>query len=161
MSAPLRPFFEYWPELESSLGFLALGDFPTPIERLDRIAPGALSTAGETYVKRDDASSPIYGGNKVRTLEALLGQARREGKHTIIATGAYGSNHSVATVLHARRAGFRSGVALFPQPASGTAAANLRVSCTLADEVTDLLHWSLLPLFIWQREHASRRGSSR
>jgi D-cysteine desulfhydrase len=157
VSAPLRPFFECWPELESSLGFLALGDFPTPIERLDRIAPGALGLGGETYVKRDDASSPIYGGNKVRTLEALLGQARREGKDTIVATGAYGSNHSVATVLHARRAGFRSGVALFPQPLSATAAANLRVSATLADEVTDLLHWSTLPLFIWRRERASRR----
>lgn len=160
VSAPCRPFFEYWPELESSLGFLALGDFPTPIERLDRVVGGALGRAGETYVKRDDLSSPIYGGNKVRTLEALLGQARREGKQTIVATGAYGSNHAVATVLHARRAGFQSGVALFPQPASATAAANLRVSCSLADEVTDLLHWSLLPLFIWRRERASRRDSA-
>jgi D-cysteine desulfhydrase len=153
----VRPVFELWPELEPSLGFLALGDFPTPIERLDDIVSAVRGVAGETYVKRDDLSSPVYGGNKVRTLEALFGQARREGKPTIVATGAYGSNHSVATVLHARRAGLRSVVALFPQPFSETAAANLRVSATVADEVVDLLHWSLLPYAIWQRERVSRR----
>ena len=81
MSAASRPLFDIWPALERDLGFLALGDFPTPIERLDRIAFGAAGLAGETYVKRDDLSSPVYGGNKVRTLEALLGQARREGKN--------------------------------------------------------------------------------
>ena len=160
-SAPtssVRPIFEYWPALERSVGFLGLGDFPTPIERLDRLAVGAHGLAGETYVKRDDLSSPVYGGNKVRTLEALFGQARREGQHTIVATGAYGSNHSVATVLHAHRVGFRSAVVLFPQPPSVTAAANLRVSVGLADEVTDLLHWSVLPFAIWQRERASRQN---
>ncbi|HWO11548.1 MAG TPA: pyridoxal-phosphate dependent enzyme [Polyangiaceae bacterium] len=156
MSAASRPLFDIWPALERDLGFLALGDFPTPIERLDRIAFGAAGLAGETYVKRDDLSSPVYGGNKVRTLEALLGQARREGKGTIVATGAYGSNHSVASVLHARRVGFRTAAMLFPQPYSATALENLRVSVALADEVTDLLHWSLLPFAIWRRERAAR-----
>jgi D-cysteine desulfhydrase len=137
-----RPLFELWPRLEAELGFLPLGDFPTPIERLDLTAGGA---GAEVYVKRDDASSPLYGGNKVRTLEALLGQARRQANTHVIAAGAYGSNHAVATLLHARRAGFRVGVALFPQPCSQTAADNLRVSVTQADEIVDLAHWSLLP----------------
>ena len=158
MSLPVppgpRPLFQIWPELEHDLGFLALGDFPTPLEPLAGLAPGA-GLGGETYVKRDDASAAIYGGNKVRTLEALLGQARREGKSTIVATGAYGSNHSVATALHARRAGFRSQVALFPQPYSQTAMENLRVSLTQADEVTDLLHWSVLPAWMWWRARAA------
>jgi pyridoxal-phosphate dependent enzyme len=157
MRSESRPLFQFWPELDYALGFLALGDFPTPIERLDRIVATGDGIGGDTYVKRDDLSSGLYGGNKVRTLEALLGQARREEKPLVIATGAYGSNHAVATVLHARRAGFRSGVALFPQPYSETAMANLRVSVTQADEVTDLLHWSTLPLAIWRRRHAARR----
>jgi D-cysteine desulfhydrase len=156
MSSETRPLFEIWPELEPILGFLALGDFPTPIERLDRFVRDGARAPSDTYVKRDDLSSSLYGGNKVRTLEPLFGQARREGKSTLVATGAYGSNHAVATVLHARRAGFRSGIALFPQPYSETAQANLRVSVTQADEVQDLLHWSTLPYAIWQRTRAGR-----
>jgi D-cysteine desulfhydrase len=152
-----RPLFQIWPELEDAVGFLALGDFPTPVERLDRIVSVGHAISGDVYVKRDDLSSPVYGGNKVRTLEPLLGQARRQGNPLVIATGAYGSNHAVATALHARRVGFRTGVALFPQPYSETAMANLRVSVTQADEVTDLMHWSALPFAIWQRRIAAKR----
>jgi 1-aminocyclopropane-1-carboxylate deaminase/D-cysteine desulfhydrase-like pyridoxal-dependent ACC family enzyme len=153
-----RPLFEIWPELEAQLGFLALGDFPTPIERLDRFVAAGDPLASNTYVKRDDLSSSLYGGNKVRTLEPLLGQARRENRSLVFATGAYGSNHAVATALHTRRAGFRAGVALFPQPCSATAIANLRVSVTQSDEIVDLPHWSLLPWFMWRRARDARRG---
>jgi pyridoxal-phosphate dependent enzyme len=157
MASETRPVFQIWPELESAVGFLALGDFPTPVELLDRIVTIRGAISGDVYVKRDDLSSSVYGGNKVRTLEPLLGHARRQGHSLVIATGAYGSNHAVATALHARRVGFRTGVALFPQPCSETAMANLRVSVTQADEVTDLLHWSALPFAIWQRRFAGKR----
>lgn len=152
MPPETRPFFAIWPALEAQLGFLALGDFPTPIERLDRLGGAGAAISGETFVKRDDLSSPLYGGNKVRTLEPLLGQARRDGASLVVATGAYGSNHAVASVLHARPAGFRTAVALFPQPRSETAMANLRVSVTQADEIVDLPHWSALPWFMWRRQ---------
>ncbi len=158
MSSDRRPLFEIWPQLEPELGFQPLGDFPTPIEPLARLVPELGSAAGESYVKRDDQSSPVYGGNKVRTLEPLLGHARRQGRRSVLATGAYGSNHAVATVLHAERAGFRSGVMLFPQPFSETAMANLRVSITHADSVTDVLHWSTLPLAIWRARRQASPG---
>jgi D-cysteine desulfhydrase len=157
MSPNRRPLFDFWPRLEPELGFSPLGDFPTPVEPLSRLVPG-LEGWGETFVKRDDLSSPVYGGNKVRTLEPLFGQALREGRKSVFATGAYGSNHAVATVLHAPRAGLRSGVMLFPQPYSEAARVNLRVSATYADEVVNLLHWSLLPFAIW-RLARGRRGT--
>lgn len=157
MRAPdRRPLFDIWPQLEPQLGFSPLGEFPTPVESLSGLVPG-LQGWGETYVKRDDLSSPVYGGNKVRTLEPLFGQARREGRQCVFATGAYGSNHAVATVLHAPRAGLRPGVMLFPQPFSQTARLNLRVSATHADEVVNLLHWSLLPYAMWRLGRAGRR----
>lgn len=158
MSAPVRPLFQIWPALEPGLGFSALGDFPTPIEHFDRVVPAEAGAWGETYVKRDDLSSPLYGGNKVRTLEPLFGHVRRAGQLAVVATGAYGSNHAVATVLHAKRLGFRAAVALFPQPWSETAMANLRVSMTHADEVTDLPHWSVLPFEIWRRSRQARQA---
>src|SRR6187402_3442300 len=94
LSVPERPLFELWP---------ALVEFPTPIEPLLRLVPSLGAAARDAHVKRDDLSSPVYGGNKVRTLEPLFGQALREGKSWVAATGAYGSNHAVASVLHAAR----------------------------------------------------------
>ncbi|HEU4579275.1 MAG TPA: pyridoxal-phosphate dependent enzyme [Polyangiaceae bacterium] len=144
-----RPLFELFPRLEVHAGFSILGDFPTPVEPLQALAPGLGSAAADCYVKRDDLSSAIYGGNKVRTLEALFGQAQREGKQWVAATGAYGSNHAVATVLHGARLGFRCATLLFPQPASETARANLEVSIARSDRLISLPHWSCLPAGAW------------
>jgi D-cysteine desulfhydrase len=152
-----RPLFEFFPGLEPHAGFSALGDFPTPVEPLQQLAPELGKRAAACYVKRDDLSSRVYGGNKVRTLEALFGQAQREGKPWVAATGAYGSNHAVATVLHGARLGFRCAALLFPQPGSSTARANLRVSLARADRVVALPHWSCLPLGMWWFEQERRR----
>jgi D-cysteine desulfhydrase len=151
----VRPLFELFPRLEQHAGFSILGDFPTPVEPLQRLAP-ELPGASLCYVKRDDASSALYGGNKVRTLEALFGQARREGRAWVAATGAYGSNHAVATVMHGAHLGFRTAVLLFPQPSSATARANLRVSLGRADQVLSLPHWSWLPFTAWSFARACR-----
>jgi D-cysteine desulfhydrase len=145
-----RPLFELFPGLEGPAGFATLGEFPTPVEPLGQLAPELGSSAQGCYVKRDDLSSPVYGGNKVRTLEALLGEAQRQGQAWVAATGAYGSNHAVATVLHGARLGFRCAALLFPQPGSETARANLRVSLACAERVVALPHWSLLPFGMWQ-----------
>lgn len=146
-----RPLFAVWPEIERHVGFCKLGDFPTPLSPLARLVPQlARAYSGESYVKRDDLTSLVYGGNKVRTLEPWFGWAQRQGRRYIVATGAYGSNHAVATVCHGARAGLRTGVLLFPQPFSATAGANLEVSATRADVVVDLLHWSTLPFAMWR-----------
>jgi D-cysteine desulfhydrase len=161
MAVTQRPLFELFPKLEPHAGFSILGDFPTAVEPLQHLAPDLGSDAAGCYVKRDDRSSALYGGNKVRTLEALFGQARREGKVWVAATGAYGSNHAVATVLHGARLGFRSAVLLFPQGASETARANLRVTLARADQVVSLPHWSCLPFGMWWfARQIARRGES-
>ncbi len=152
-----RPLLSVWPVLERHVGFASIGDFPTPIEPLSRLVDAGESDWGDSFVKRDDLSSSAYGGNKVRTLEPLFGQARRDGKEWVFATGAYGSNHAVATVLHGARLGFRSGALLFPQPFSRAAELNLRVSLGKADEIIGLLHWSMLPHAAWQLARRQRR----
>lgn len=89
---------------------MPLGDWPTPLEPIE--------FDGRTvWVKREGASSAVYGGNKVRTLEIWFGLARERGAHRLWAIGAYGSNHVVATALHAP-ADLEVGAILFPQPAS-------------------------------------------
>ena len=97
--------------------WVVLGDWPTPLEPIE--------VAGRRiWVKREGDSSPRYGGNKLRTLEAWLGHARASGARRIWATGAYGSNHAVATIVHARAIGLEAGAIVFPQPASEWAIEN-------------------------------------
>ena len=97
------------------------------------------------FVKREDLSSPHYGGNKVRTLEAHLGRALCQGAEEIWATGAYGSNHATASVVHAQRLGLRAGIMLWPQPATQTAVANLGAMLSLRPLVSPLLSVVTLP----------------
>lgn len=107
-----------------------LGSWPTRVVAIDAL--GARS-----YWKCEGDAHPAYGGNKIRTLEAWLGHARARGARRLWAIGARGSNHAVATVVHARAAGLDAGAILFPQPDSTWARENhatLRASgCELVD----------------------------
>lgn len=133
-----------WPRLGERLEFPALGDFPTRVERLERLET-ELGVAAPLYVKRDDLTSLVYGGNKVRALEVFLGLARAEGAREIIAVGPYGSNQAVATCLHAPRYGLQAGAILFPQPPAADAVENLRVVIAHSATQVALPHWSSVP----------------
>jgi D-cysteine desulfhydrase len=87
---------------------LALGSFPTPIERLP-IAPGGCTL----WVKREDLAAESYGGNKVRKLEYLLAAHRGQPLLTI---GASGSHHILATAWFGRQAGCPTYGVMAPQP---------------------------------------------
>jgi 1-aminocyclopropane-1-carboxylate deaminase/D-cysteine desulfhydrase-like pyridoxal-dependent ACC family enzyme len=67
-------------------------------------------------VKRDDQTGALYGGNKVRKLEYLLGAARARGATRLVTIGAVGSHHVLATTLYGRREGFEVEAVLAPQP---------------------------------------------
>lgn len=104
-----------------------IGVYPTPVERLT-----ALGTSSTTlWVKRDDLTNPVYGGNKVRKLERLLFEACRRGKRRIVTVGAAGSHHVLATTLFGGRAGFEVDAILTPQRATPHVAENLRADLGL------------------------------
>jgi D-cysteine desulfhydrase len=136
--------FEELPALERRVARVALGNFPTPVESL-AVLSRELGVSGEGWVKRDDISSSSYGGNKVRTLELLFGEARAAGHASVMATGAFGSNHALASALHAPRAGFEPQALLFPQPISKAALSNLRALTWSGARLHALPHWSALP----------------
>ena len=97
--------------------WLSIGQWPTPVTALD-------VEGRPVWVKHEGDAHPRYGGNKVRTLEAWLGHARSIGARRIWAIGAYGSNHAVATIVHAPLAGLDGAAIVFPQPASEWASEN-------------------------------------
>ncbi|MEI9948891.1 MAG: pyridoxal-phosphate dependent enzyme [Pseudomonadota bacterium] len=136
---------------------MALGAFPTPVESLQAVARELGAGGSEVWIKRDDVSSAAYGGgNKVRTLELLLAQALARGHTSVFATGAFGSNHALATALHAPRVGLAASALLFPQPVSEAAFLNLRALAHSGASLFALPHWSAFPLgMAWLR---FRRG---
>ncbi|MGU7778608.1 D-cysteine desulfhydrase family protein [Burkholderia sp. PU8-34] len=76
---------------------------PTPIQYLARLSEflGGVNI----FVKRDDLNGLGGGGNKLRKLEFLLGEANTMGADTIITVGARQSNHARLTAAVAARAG--------------------------------------------------------
>jgi 1-aminocyclopropane-1-carboxylate deaminase/D-cysteine desulfhydrase-like pyridoxal-dependent ACC family enzyme len=122
---------------------LELGRYPTPVQR-----HGAL------WVKRDDLASDVYGGNKVRKLEMLLGAARDAGKTRILTMGAAGSHQVVATAIFGAREGFSVDAVLVSQPSSPHAELNLRVALSRGLHASACPAWGLAPAYV-----AARWGS--
>jgi D-cysteine desulfhydrase family pyridoxal phosphate-dependent enzyme len=85
---------------------VSLGRFPTPLEEAPRLA-AALGVA-RLLVKRDDLTDLALGGNKVRKLEFLLGDALAQGADTIVTTAGAQSNFLRLTAAAARRLGLHA-----------------------------------------------------
>ena len=79
-----------------------LGIFPTPLHRLPNLSR-ELGT--NVWIKRDDLCGVALGGNKVRKLEYLLADAKKQGYDLVMTTGAAQSNHAMLTAACALRMG--------------------------------------------------------
>jgi len=113
---------ELWRRLRARAPSVSLGVWPTPVHRLEWPDPG--SDGVELWVKREDRSSPLGGGNKVRKLELLLAGPPRP----VLTAGAVGSHHVLATAIHGARVGRPCVGVLLPQPMSGHVAATERMT---------------------------------
>jgi len=110
----MLPLFEHYPRFAEKLPHVDLGQFPTPVEKLDQLGEGV--GVDQLYIKRDDLSGEVYGGNKVRKLEFVLGGALRAKVKEVLTFGCAGSNHALATAIYAHQLGLRSISMLLPQP---------------------------------------------
>ncbi|MEE9613050.1 MAG: pyridoxal-phosphate dependent enzyme [Desulfatiglandales bacterium] len=118
--------FEQYPLLQNKLPYTSLGQFPTPVQKLERL--GRDLHMSHLYIKRDDLSGKVYGGNKPRKLEFLLGKALRANTKEVITFGAAGSNHALATAIYAQQIGLKSISMLLPQPNAHYVRRNLLMS---------------------------------
>ena len=106
-----RPIlFHHFPGLEDKLGWIPLGDFPTPVRKLDRLGIDNL------WIKNDGLSSSVYGGNKVRKLEFILAAVKNRKAGHVITFGGIGTNHGLATAIFCKRLGLGCTLLLFKQP---------------------------------------------
>lgn len=113
----------------AGLPHIALTELPTPVTP----APALAAALGlETLlIKHDDVTSPVYGGNKVRKLEYVLGDAVQRGCDSVVTFGAVGSNHALATAIFARQLGLACHVIMTDQPVTPYVARTLRYHALL------------------------------
>jgi len=152
------PLSRYLPKLWQKLSPLRLTQLPTPAQRLQGL--GKKLGREDLWIKRDDLTSPLYGGNKPRKLEFLLGQARQQGHDWLLTMGAFGSNHLLATVLHGRSLGMGTTGVIFPQPITAHVLRNLAACRAAGAELVPIASKYLLPLAVARTltETALRRG---
>lgn len=72
-----------------------LAQLPTPVHRLKNF--GKLLSGQELWIKRDDLTGLVGGGNKTRKLEYLVGDALSKGADMLVTGGAIQSNHTRQT----------------------------------------------------------------
>jgi D-cysteine desulfhydrase len=79
----------------------SLANIPTPIH--------TMNFEGNNFlIKRDDYTGTELSGNKVRKLDYLMYQAKKNKAEYIFTAGGDQSNHARATALYAARLGFKS-----------------------------------------------------
>jgi D-cysteine desulfhydrase len=93
-------------ELFTNIPRFRLLNFNTPVERLDRLRD-AIPGAPQLWIKRDDLTGYLGGGNKLRKLEYVMADALAQGATTIVTTGSITSNLARTTALAARRLGLK------------------------------------------------------
>ena len=76
---------------------------PTPLHRLHRLEE--QWGCPEIYIKRDDMTGIGPGGNKIRSLEYILGEAVKEGSKVILAAGPAQSNLCTLTAAACAKVG--------------------------------------------------------
>jgi 1-aminocyclopropane-1-carboxylate deaminase/D-cysteine desulfhydrase-like pyridoxal-dependent ACC family enzyme len=155
LSSGWPALFRWFPVLEEHIPYIALGSWPTPIERI------LIDLAGrprEILVKREDLSARPYGGNKVRKLEFLLAEARRRSARRLITAGAAGSHHALATTLYGRKLGFEVSLVLFPQPLTAHVREIVLADHALGAELRFTRMMEGVPLAVARARFAHRRG---
>jgi 1-aminocyclopropane-1-carboxylate deaminase/D-cysteine desulfhydrase-like pyridoxal-dependent ACC family enzyme len=124
-----------------------LGRYPTPV-----VLASALSRPGsDLWIKRDDLTHEVYGGNKVRKLEYLLADALARGATRLVTVGAAGSHHVLATTYFGGRVGLGVEAVLVPQPSTDHVLEVLRADVGLGLRAFPVNSWSAVPLVFARR----------
>ncbi len=122
-------------DLLARLPRTSLGFYPTPLHKLERLS---AELGVNIYLKRDDLSGvSTFGGNKMRKLEYLLGDALAQGADTVFTYGATQSNHAMQTVAAACKCGLHPVLYLVSvvEPDRETLRANLLLDYIYGAEV--------------------------
>jgi D-cysteine desulfhydrase len=140
------PLFNHYPLLAVSLNYYKIGNLPTPVQKFEKL--GKELSRDDLFIKRDDLSADLYGGNKIRKLEFIFGEVIASGFKQVLTSGAAGSNHALAVALHGAQSGLKVTLMLFDQPynteisknllADFASGAQMHLDCTYESHVASM-----------------------
>jgi 1-aminocyclopropane-1-carboxylate deaminase/D-cysteine desulfhydrase-like pyridoxal-dependent ACC family enzyme len=121
----LLPLVQAYPSLYGKIPYISLGILPTAVQKM--AACGKELGLSHVYIKRDDQTgeNQNFGGNKMRKLPFLFGDALTHQVPAVITVGAAGSNHVLATIDCAHKLGLLSHAFLIPQVKGAAICRNL------------------------------------
>ena len=112
---------------------LGLAGLPTPLEPLPRLSAHLGGPA--IWVKRDDATGPGFGGNKLRKLDYVLHEAVALGADTLVSGGVVQSNSQRQVAAAAAKLGLACHLAVFHGRVPGTSPSYLRSGNALLNQL--------------------------
>jgi len=148
---------ERWDRL-ASIPRTSLVSAPTPVERLQGLSD---RLGAELWVKRDDLTNARYGGNKIRKLEYLLGDAEAKQADTLITAGALGSHHVLATSLHGAARGLGVHACLVAQPWHAHVEQILRADLAAGAHLNRVRSYPGVPIALLEKELELRLAGHR
>lgn len=131
---------------------LTLAELPTPVDR----APWLDTAKAKVWIKRDDLSSSVYGGGKVRKLEWILANAPFDTDAPIVSVGGVGSHHLLALALFLRTQGRTLHGLTFTQALTPHVRKNLAVLLSCGAQLWNVPTRAELPR-AWLAYHLWRR----
>ncbi len=146
--------FRAYPRLARSIPWLPLGQWPTPVAHLEHLSK---KCGAELWIKQDDLSGPIFGGNKVRKLEHLLAAARQDGARSVVTVGGIGSSHVAATALYAKQVGMSTAAVVFPQPINPMVHTTMGICEALGVQLHPCASRLLVPLYLERARFQERK----
>jgi 1-aminocyclopropane-1-carboxylate deaminase/D-cysteine desulfhydrase-like pyridoxal-dependent ACC family enzyme len=103
-----------------ALARVPLGIFPTPLQHMPDL--GGVPGLRDLHLKRDDLTGFSWGGNKVRTVEYVLGEAISLGSDVIVVAGGPTSNFAALLAVAASGRGLAVTQVCYGEPRVGVAA---------------------------------------
>lgn len=140
------------PRLAAPPRRFAWAELPTPVER----APWLDDASSTVWIKRDDRTSTIYGGGKVRKLQWVLANPPYDGTGPILSVGGTGSHHLLALARFLAPMQRELHALVFEQPWTDHVHRNLAVLVSSGAKLWPArtrvgLGWAWLAYHTWRR----------
>ncbi|MHA1611834.1 MAG: 1-aminocyclopropane-1-carboxylate deaminase/D-cysteine desulfhydrase [Promethearchaeota archaeon] len=121
-SKQMISLYRRYPKLEK-IPRVSIIKFPTPVEKLDKLNErlGGMNI----WIKRDDLTTPKYGGNKPRKFEFAFSHVLKKKKTRILTVGGIGTNHGLACAILSPEFGLETSIFMINQPLTNLVRKNL------------------------------------
>ncbi|TFG27205.1 MAG: pyridoxal-phosphate dependent enzyme [Promethearchaeota archaeon] len=125
--------FQKYPKLEGNVPWIKLIPSQTPVRKLSKLE--TKFCINSLWVKCDDLTSPLYGGNKSRKMEFIYAEALNQNCRKVLTAGAIGSNQCVANAIFCEQLKLKPIAVMIDQPVTSYVRDNLLLDVYFKNEI--------------------------